>query len=331
MRVLLPLLLLCGCGSAVPVRGTFEMSVSSPVSVGAFAFASVTSSTTTRVGLTDTVRSEREVTILSSSVEPADAWEKLECTGCKGSVRYRALRANSGTITVTADDGLGAETFVQPIEAVMPSQIKLFVTPCETMTWQAGVDFQLYLQLLNGTEVLRDQGFDLTSFSVTGGSKLSGVPSALWVDTDAATGAGRITSSLDPSFAVTFTVFTPSDVSAIDLVAYGGLGPLPMITVGRATALNVTVTHPGAPACKDTLVRKVATLTPDVCDLAGGATTATQTNDGGYFITLRGKAAGTCTLTASVEGTSASVTRDLLVVGPSDGGVADGGTTDAGP
>lgn len=119
---------------------------------------------------------------------------------------------------------------------------------------------------------------------------------------------------------VNFTVFTPSDVSAIDLVPYGGVGPLPMMTVGRGTALNVTVTHPGAPACKDTLVRKVATLTPDVCDLAGGATTATQSNDGTYFLTLRAKKAGTCTVTASVEGSSASVTRDLTVVEATDGG-----------
>jgi hypothetical protein len=308
------------------------MGITSPIAVGAIVSAEPTSSITTRVGLTDQVRTEREVTILSSSIEPADAWEKVECPTCKG-VRYRALRENSGTITVTADDGAGTETFVKPIEAVRPTTVKLFVTPCETLTWQAGIDFQLYLQLLSGTRVLNDNGLGPASFSVTGGSTLEGVPSALWVRTAAASGAGRITSTLDPSFAVPFTVFTPAEVSAIDLVPYGA-GPLTM-TVGRATALAVTITHPGAPACKDTLIRKVVTLTPDVCDLVGGvggdsgATTATPTSDGRYFITLRAKKAGTCTVTASVEGTPATTTRDLMVES-SDGGVADAGTADGG-
>jgi hypothetical protein len=284
-----------------------------------------------RVGLTDEIRTPREVKILSSSIEPADAWEQLECAECKGSVRYRALRENSGTITVTADDGAGVETFVKPIEAVRPTQVKLFVTPCETMTWQAGIDFQLYLQLLNGTRALNDNGLELAAFAVTGGSTLQGVPSALWVKTAAATGVGRITSTLDPSFALPFTVFTPAEVSAIDLVPYGGGQGQVTLTAGRATVLGVTVSHPGAPACKDRLIRKVASLTPDVCDTVGGATTATQTQDGGYFITLRGTKAGTCTVTASVEGTSASMTRDLQVVEPSDGGSADAGTPDGGP
>ncbi|HEY0883096.1 MAG TPA: hypothetical protein VGD87_16260 [Archangium sp.] len=319
MRVLLPLLLLCACGQAVPIRGTFEMGVTGPVSVGAILSAKATSATTTRVGLTDTIRSERDVTILSSAIEPADAWEQVECAECKGSVRYRALRANSGTITVTADDGLGVETFTKPVEAVMPSQVKLFVTPCETMTWQAGIDFQLYLQLLSGTRVLSDFGIGPSSFSVTGGSTLSGVPSALWVNTDAATGVGRLTSSLDPSFAASFTVFTPAEVSAIDLAPYDALNPL-TFTAGRSTVARVTVSHPGAPACDDNLIRKVGTLTPDVCEVLGGATTATQSNDGGYFTTLRAKKAGTCTVTASVEGAPASMTRDFVVSERPDGG-----------
>lgn len=313
---LLLVLLVCGCG---PIRGTFEMGITTPIAVGATVFAKPSSSTTVRVGLTQTIRTPREVTIVSSAIEPADAWEKVECATCTGSVQYRALRENSGTITVTANDGAGAETFVKPIEAVMPTAVKLFVTPCATMTWQAGLDFQLYLQLLSGTRVLNDNGLGPASFAVTGGSTLDGVPSALWVKTAAARGVGRVTSTLDPAFAVPFTVFTPAEVSAIDVVPYGSTGPL-TLTAGRATTLGVTVTHPGAPACKDTLVRKVSTLTPDVCDTINGETTATLSNDGRYFITLRGKKAGTCTVTASVEGTPAAMTRDLMVAEPSDGG-----------
>jgi hypothetical protein len=244
--------------------------------------------------------------------------EKVDCPFCSGSVRYRALRENSGTITVTADDGAGAETFVQPIEAVRPTSVKLFVSPCENLTWQAGIDFQLYLQLLSGTRVLNDNGIGPEAFAVTGGATLEGVPSALRVRTAGARGVGRLTSTLDPAFAVPFTVFTPDDVTAIDLVPYGSMGSL-TLTAGRATAVGVTLTHPGAPACKDTLVRKVVPLTPDVCDVLNNMT-ATQANDGSYFITVRAKQPGTCTVTASVEGTPATITRDLMVVAPVDGG-----------
>lgn len=131
MRAVLVVLFVCGCG---PGRGTFDMGITSPIAVGATVYAQPHSVTTTRVGLTKTVTYSRDVTILSSQIEPADAWEKLECATCRDSVRYRSLRESSGTITVRADDGLGAETFVKPIEAIMPNAVKLFDQPCDPLT-----------------------------------------------------------------------------------------------------------------------------------------------------------------------------------------------------
>ena len=209
----------------------------------------------------------------------------------------------------------------------MPTAVKLFVSPCEQLTYQAGIDFQLYLQLLRGTRVLQDSKFEPASFAVTGGATISGVPSALWVKTSNASGVGRLTSSLDPGFAVPFTVFTPAEITAIDLVPFSPL--VTTVTAGRTTALTVLLSHPGAPACKDQLVRKVGTLTPDVCETIGA--TATRSNDGGYFLTVRAKAPGTCTVTASVESTQVSVTRDIQVLAPVDAGPpSDAGQKDGG-
>ena len=101
------------------------------------------------------------------------------------------------------------------------------------------------------------------------------------------------------------------------------------VTAGRTTVFTVLVRHPGAPACKDKLVRKVGTLTPAVCETLDA--TATPLTDGGYFLTLRTKVPGTCTLTASVEGTQVSVTRDIQVVAAVDAGApVDAGQKDGG-
>jgi hypothetical protein len=105
------------------------MGTQSPISVGSVVTAKPVSSTTVRVGLTETVRHQRDVTILSSEIVPADAWEKLECASCTDIVEYRALRENTGTLTVRADDGLGAETFARTIVATTPTTVKLFDQP----------------------------------------------------------------------------------------------------------------------------------------------------------------------------------------------------------
>lgn len=176
--------------------------------------------------------------------------------------------------------------------------------------------------------MLRDSRFELGSFAVTGGATIEGVPSALWVKTGKASGVGRLTSTLDPGFAVPFTVFTPAEISAIDLVPYSPT--VTTVAAGRTTGFTVLLSHPGAPACKDQLVRKVGTLTPDVCDTLG-ATTATRNNDGGYHLTVRGKVPGMCTVTASVEGTQVRITRDIQVVAAADAGQAvDAGQKDGG-
>lgn len=319
MRVLVAVLV-CGCG---PVRGTFEMGITTPIAVGSTLVAKPSSATTVRFGLTQTVRTPRDVTILSSEIEPADAWEKLECATCGDSVRYRALRESRGTITVRADDGLGAETFIKPIEVVTPTSVKLFDQPCDPLTWLAGDDFKLSFQLLSGDRVLADNGLGSDSFAVEGGATLEGSPSALWVKTKTASGVGRITSRIDPSLSVRFTVFTPAEVTGIDVVP--GSTMEPPLAVGRVRMMRVPITHPGAPACKDTIVRTVATQTPEVCVIAGGATTATVMSDGTHTVLLQLKKAGTCSVTATVQGTAITTTRDLTIVESPDAGRPDGG------
>lgn len=320
MRALLVGLLVCGCG---PVRGSFDLGVTTPVAVGSIVHLKPTSAVTARVGLTQTVRTPRDVTILSSQIEPADAWEKLDCAECRDAVRYRALRENLGTVTVRADDGLGVETFVKPIEAVTVNRVKLFDQPCDPLTWRAGDDFKLYFQLLSGDRVLADNGLGPESFAVEGGATLEGQPSALWVKTAKAAGVGRITSRIDPTLSVAFTVFTPAEVTGVDVVPYSMMEP-PLVA-GRTRTMRVPIEHPGAPACKDTFVRTVATATPDVCAIPGSATTASLMSDGTHTVMLQLKKAGTCTLTLGVQGTAITRTRDLTILEAPDAGTRDGG------
>lgn len=181
----------------------------------------------------------------------------------------------------------------------------------------------MYFQLLRGDRALTDSGLGPESFAVEGGATLEGIPSALWVKTKTAVGVGRITSSIDPRLSVGFTVFTLAEVTGIDLVSYSTMDP-PLVA-GRIRTMRVPIVHPGAPACKDTIVRTVATLTPEVCGVYAGATTATLSNDGTHMVLIQAKKAGTCTVTAAVQGTAISVTRDLTVIEAPDAGSSDGG------
>jgi hypothetical protein len=226
-------------------------------------------------------------------------------------VRYRALRENLGTISVREDDGLGAETFVKPVEVLTPTTVKLFDQPCDPLTFLPGQDFKLYFQLLNGARVLADMGPD--SFAVEGGATLEGSQSALWVKTKAAAGVGRITSRIDPTLSVRFTVFTPlvlrpqrgrhrgvrrgrrgldgqrrrrrGDRHRRGAVLTDGA------SVGRGPGLDGAGSHhpPGLAACQDTIVRAFGTETPDVCVIAAGAQTATVFNDGTHNVTIQAR------------------------------------------
>lgn len=295
MRTWWILLCVAGCDRA----SVFDFSRTYlPVAVGA-TFSGTLSSRTCTASDCDL----HPVEVLDMSIEPAGVFDTPFLGDGNGVVSTVALAEGSATLTITATDGDATQTFVEELTALAPNRVtgEMAASPTEIcplpVLYGPSLSPQMPFTIWRDDTELFDT--DLVPF-VSDGLPIDADMrhiGTLYFDTATDPGTTRVTSTIDPAFAVEFSVISPAAIDA--MVLSGPDEPLQILDEGK---LHLAVLAGGQPVCADDISRIAHTETPSICKLAPPNPRVEWTWPGMREISVAALAAGTCTIEVTQSG-----------------------------
>jgi hypothetical protein len=300
--------ILVGCTGCTGAS-LFDMTVTyEPVAIGAVALGQLQSRTCTEADCDFAT-----VKIRSMDVTPPGIFDVPQRFTRADNFQLLALTEGTATLTVTGDDGEDTRTFTRDLTAVAANRVT-GVLSHEGFACATPVRYGPGLTIEMPFDVWRDDAklysYGLVPF-VAAGAEIDldlSQSGNLTLRLPATTATVSITSTLDPSFAVSLEVIAPTAIDGITLS-----GPDEPLQILDAAALTVEVTAGGAVVCADNISRTATTQTPDVCKIRGPNLENEWTSPGMHTITVAGIHSGTCTITVTNAITGPSATTSFEV------------------
>jgi hypothetical protein len=305
------LLLILVAATGCTRNALFDMSVTyEPVAIGALALGQLQSRT-----CSETDCDFATVKILSMEITPPGIFAPPERFTRDDNFQLLALAEGTATITITGDDGADTRTFSRDLTAVAANRVTgalaYNAAPCPTpVLYGPGLTVQMPFEIWRDDTTLHSYG--LVPFTATGAEidvelSQSGTL-ALKLPSTATTVS--VISTLDPSFANSLDVISPTAIDGITLS-----DPDEPLMILDVASLSVEVTAAGAVVCGDAISRTARSLTPAVCKIKGPTPMAEWTSAGMHEVVVTGVSAGTCTITVTnaITGPTATTSFDVTM------------------